>query len=53
MQAVSVDPRSSAHVTNAGPYQQVPQASAEAERLACWSPLPEYGEPDNCHVAHL
>ena len=23
------------------------------KNLACWSPLPEYGERDNCHVAHL
>jgi hypothetical protein len=23
------------------------------KNLACWSPLPEHGEPDNCHVAHL
>lgn len=23
------------------------------KNLACWSPLPEYGEPDNCPVAHL
>jgi Domain of unknown function (DUF4326) len=21
--------------------------------LACWCPLPEYGEPDNCHAALL
>ena len=23
------------------------------ERLVCWSPLSEYGGPDNSHVAHL
>jgi hypothetical protein len=23
------------------------------KNLACWSPPPEYGEPDNCHVAYL
>ena len=23
------------------------------KNLACWCPLPEHGEPDNCHAALL
>jgi Domain of unknown function (DUF4326) len=23
------------------------------KNLACWCPLPEHGEPDNCHAAQL
>lgn len=24
-----------------------------SKNLACWCPLPEHGEPDNCHAALL
>jgi hypothetical protein len=33
----------------------VPEAlpALRGKNLACWCPLPEHGEPDNCHAALL
>jgi hypothetical protein len=33
--------------------RSIGKVSLRGKNLACWSPLPEYGEPDNCHLAHL